>query len=47
MIENLISVRNTRDGITRIEPTGKMVAALFTHDTSRNLDPQIHPTPLW
>ncbi len=42
VIENLISVRNTRDGITRIEPTGKMVAALFTHDTSRNLDPQIH-----
>lgn len=42
VIENLISVRNTRGGITRIEPTGKMVAALFTHDTSRNLDPQIH-----
>ncbi|MGP2446666.1 MobF family relaxase [Pantoea ananatis] len=42
VIENLISVRDTKDGITRIVPTGKMVAALFTHDTSRNLDPQIH-----
>jgi conjugative relaxase-like TrwC/TraI family protein len=28
--------------VTRIVPTGKMVAALFTHDTSRNLDPEIH-----
>ncbi|ASN18264.1 conjugal transfer protein TraI (plasmid) [Pantoea ananatis] len=42
VIENLISARDTKDGITRIVPTEKMVAALFTHDTSRNLDPQIH-----
>lgn len=41
-VEKLISARDTRDGITSIVPTGKMVAAAFTHDTSRNLDPQLH-----
>lgn len=41
-IEKLVSARDTRDGITSILPTGKMVAAAFTHDTSRNLDPQVH-----
>ena len=41
-VEKLISARETVDGKTSIVPTGKMVAALFTHDTSRNLDPQLH-----
>ena len=42
LVEQMVSARDTRDGVTRITTTGKMVAALFTHDTSRNLDPQIH-----
>jgi conjugative relaxase-like TrwC/TraI family protein len=33
---------NTKDGVTSIVHTGKMVAAAYTHDTSRNLDPQLH-----
>ena len=41
-MEKLISARDTRDGVTSIVHTGKMVAAAFTHDTSRNLDPQLH-----
>ncbi|BBR61401.1 Multifunctional conjugation protein TraI [Kluyvera ascorbata] len=41
-VEKLVSARDTHDGITSIVPTGKMVAAAFTHDTSRNLDPQLH-----
>lgn len=32
----------TKDGVTSIVHTGKMVAAAYTHDTSRNLDPQLH-----
>ncbi|WP_336794880.1 MobF family relaxase [Pantoea anthophila] len=42
IMEQTISARDTKEGITRIVTSGKMVAALFTHDTSRNLDPQIH-----
>ncbi|PQK95191.1 conjugal transfer protein TraI [Pantoea ananatis] len=42
VIEGLISTRITHEGETRTVLTGKMVAALFTHDTSRNLDPQVH-----
>lgn len=42
VMEQMVSARDTKDGVTSIVPTGKMVAALFTHDTSRNLDPQIH-----
>ncbi|WP_437615455.1 MobF family relaxase [Erwinia sp. V71] len=42
IIEQMASARHTRDGVTSIVPTGKLVAALFTHDTSRNLEPQIH-----
>lgn len=42
IMEQTISARDTKEGITSIVPTGKMVAALFTHDTSRNLDPAIH-----
>ncbi|ELU5570847.1 conjugative transfer relaxase/helicase TraI [Escherichia coli] len=41
-VEKLISARATKDGITSIVHTGRMVAAAFTHDTSRNLDPQLH-----
>lgn len=42
IMEQMVSARDTKDGVTRIVSTGKMVAALFTHDTSRNLDPDIH-----
>jgi len=41
-IQNLVSARDTKDGVTSIVPTGKLVAAAYTHDTSRNLDPQVH-----
>lgn len=41
-VEKLVSARDTKDGVTSIVPTGKMVAAAFTHDTSRNLDPLVH-----
>lgn len=41
-VEKLISARDTKDGVTSIVHTGKMVGAAFTHDTSRNLDPQLH-----
>ena len=41
-VEQLVSARITRDGVTQIVPTGKLVAATFTHDTSRNLDPDVH-----
>lgn len=41
-VEKLISARDTKDGVTSIVHTDKMVAAAFTHDTSRNLDPQLH-----
>lgn len=33
---------NARTGPTSREQTGKMVAASFDHDTSRELDPQLH-----
>lgn len=42
VMEQMVSARDTKEGVTRIVPTGRMVAALFTHDTSRNLDPEIH-----
>ncbi|MGF6477304.1 conjugative relaxase-like TrwC/TraI family protein [Pantoea dispersa] len=42
IMEQMVSARDTKEGVTRIVTSGKMVAALFTHDTSRNLDPQIH-----
>jgi len=41
-VEKLISARDTKDGVTSIVPTGKMVGAAYTHDTSRNLDPLVH-----
>lgn len=41
-VEKLISARITKDGNTNTVLTGNMVAALYNHDTSRALDPQIH-----
>ena len=32
-VEKLISARDTKDGVTSIVHTGKMVAAAYTHDT--------------
>lgn len=42
IMEKLVSARETKDGVTSIVHTGKMVSAVFTHDTSRSLEPQIH-----
>ncbi|HFP6864231.1 TPA: MobF family relaxase, partial [Escherichia coli] len=41
-IESLVGTRIMRDGLSQHVHTGKMVAAAFNHDTSRELDPQIH-----
>ncbi|EJN4070457.1 conjugative transfer relaxase/helicase TraI [Salmonella enterica] len=41
-VEKLISARITDNGKTDSVLTGNMVAALYNHDTSRALDPQIH-----
>lgn len=41
-VEQLISARITEDGKTETVLTGNMVAALYNHDTSRDLDPQLH-----
>lgn len=41
-IESLISTRTMIDGVPIQTPTQNMVGALFMHDTSRNLDPQLH-----
>ncbi|EBA8134965.1 conjugative transfer relaxase/helicase TraI [Salmonella enterica] len=41
-VEKLISARITDGGKTGTVLTGNMVAALYNHDTSRALDPQIH-----
>lgn len=40
--ENTIQVRQQIDGEMKSVNTGKVVAALFSHDTSRELDPQTH-----
>ncbi|KWI31994.1 MobF family relaxase [Burkholderia stagnalis] len=40
--EQVIRTRATRGGVTSLEYTGNMVAALFRHNTSRDLDPQTH-----
>lgn len=40
--ENVIRTRSTQNGVTSIEHTGNMIAALFKHNTSRDLDPQTH-----
>ncbi|WP_137414037.1 conjugative transfer relaxase/helicase TraI [Escherichia coli] len=41
-VEKLVSVRITEEGKTETVLTGNMVAALYNHDTSRDLDPQLH-----
>ncbi|EDM9064695.1 conjugal transfer protein TraI [Salmonella enterica subsp. enterica serovar Give] len=41
-VEQLVSARITQEGRTETVLTGSMVAALYNHDTSRDLDPQIH-----
>lgn len=41
-VEQLVSARITQEGKTETVLTGSMVAALYNHDTSRDLDPQIH-----
>lgn len=41
-IEQFISTRITQDKETTIVNTGKGIFASFIHDTSRNLDPQLH-----
>ncbi|MDV0509807.1 conjugative transfer relaxase/helicase TraI [Escherichia coli] len=41
-IERLASTRVMVDGVSQTEMTGKLLAAAFHHDTSRELDPQLH-----
>lgn len=41
-VQDLASARITRDGVTKIELTGNVIGAIFNHDTSRDLDPQLH-----
>ncbi|MBL1242800.1 MAG: relaxase domain-containing protein [Sulfurimonas sp.] len=40
--ENYIQTRHQKDGVREVVDTGNIVAALFQHDTSRELDPQLH-----
>ncbi|NIF23934.1 MobF family relaxase [Candidatus Pantoea multigeneris] len=41
-VEKIASTRTMTDGISEIEMTGNLLAAVFMHDTSRNLDPNLH-----
>ncbi|WP_058914209.1 conjugative transfer relaxase/helicase TraI [Entomohabitans teleogrylli] len=41
-IEKMITTRVMEDGHSSLALTGKMLAAAFNHDTSRELDPQLH-----
>jgi len=41
-IEDVTATRVRLDGAIEDRPTGNMVAAVVTHDTSRALDPQLH-----
>lgn len=41
-IETFVSTRTMIDGVPIQNSTGNLLSALFTHDTSRNLDPQLH-----
>ncbi|ELC5340129.1 conjugative transfer relaxase/helicase TraI [Salmonella enterica] len=41
-VEQLVSARITQEGKTETVLTGSIVAALYNHDTSRDLDPQVH-----
>lgn len=41
-IESFVTTRSMIDGVPINSNTSNLVAALFMHDTSRNLDPQLH-----
>ncbi|WP_277972930.1 conjugative transfer relaxase/helicase TraI [Pantoea agglomerans] len=41
-IERLASTRIMTEGVSETVLTGKLLAAAFNHDTSRELDPQLH-----
>lgn len=41
-IESFVTTRSMVDGVPINTNTNNLVAALFMHDTSRNLDPQLH-----
>lgn len=41
-VEHLVTARVTQHGKTSTVATESMLAALFTHDTSRELEPQVH-----
>lgn len=46
-VESLVSTRIMKDGYSEVQLTQKAVIATFNHDTSRNLDPQIHTHALF
>lgn len=41
-VQDLASARVTVNKVTTTELTGNIIAAVFNHDTSRDLDPQLH-----
>ncbi|MEN3262552.1 conjugative transfer relaxase/helicase TraI [Sodalis endosymbiont of Spalangia cameroni] len=41
-VEKLASTRSMTAGVSETRLTGNLVVALFNHDTSRDLDPQLH-----
>ncbi|WP_272664058.1 MobF family relaxase [Providencia sp. PROV016] len=41
-LEKMASTRIMKSGIVSVEETNNIVAALFLHDTNRNLEPQVH-----
>ena len=41
-IEKMASTRIMENGVVSMEETNNIVAALFLHDTNRNLEPQLH-----
>ncbi|KGT95359.1 hypothetical protein NG99_03965 [Erwinia typographi] len=41
-IEKTATTRTMQDGVSVMEQTGNLLVARFLHDTSRNLDPQLH-----
>ncbi|WP_240116238.1 MobF family relaxase [Erwinia endophytica] len=41
-VEKLATTRTMQDGVSVMEQTGNLLIARFMHDTSRNLDPQLH-----
>ena len=41
-VEKLASTRSMTEGVSETRLTGNLVVALFNHDTSRDLDPQLH-----